>query len=104
MLNVVAEMAALTPSGGAEQVMLRLDDEMTGLIEAADTPAGQDGSHGSKSEPASSVPGEGQVVHSTCCTCQSVLPDCRSRHHPCFALLVMTSPAVLAMVSPSCPP
>ena len=41
-----------------ERDMLRLDDELAGLMEAADTPAGQDASHPTKPEPASSLPGE----------------------------------------------
>ena len=41
-----------------ERAMLHLDDEMAGLIEAADTAAGQDGTHSSKPEPAVSMPGE----------------------------------------------
>ena len=57
-------MPGLIPSENAERVMLRLDDELAGLIEAADTPAGQDGAHPSKAEPASPVPGEAPLTHS----------------------------------------
>ena len=42
----------------SEGDMLRLDDELAGLIEAADMPAGQAGVHPTKPEPTSSVPGE----------------------------------------------
>ena len=42
----------------AERAMLHLDDELAGLIEAADTRTGQDGAHSAKPEPAVSVPGE----------------------------------------------
>ena len=47
----------------SERDMLRLDDELAGLIEAADTPAVQDGRHSIKPEPASSVPGELAAAH-----------------------------------------
>ena len=40
------------------RVMLHVDDELAGLIEAADPPADHNGAHSTKSEPASSVPGE----------------------------------------------
>ena len=76
MLNMLADMAGLAPSGDTERGMLRLDDEMAGLTEAADTPAGQDGTHSSKPEPVSSAPGESQVMHSTCCASWSALPIC----------------------------
>ena len=42
--------------------MLRLDDELAGLVEAADMPAGQAGAHSNKPEPASFVPGKSLVV------------------------------------------
>ena len=42
----------------AEHVMLHLDDELAGLIEAADMPADQHGTHTTKPEPASQVAGE----------------------------------------------
>ena len=38
--------------------MLHLDDELAGLIEAADAPADQHGMHTKRPEAASSVPGE----------------------------------------------
>ena len=41
--------------------MLHLDDELAGLIEAADMPADQHGAHVRKPEPTSSVQGEGSV-------------------------------------------
>ena len=44
-----------------ERDMLHLDDELAGLIEAADTPAGQAGAHSTKPEPALSVAGEDSV-------------------------------------------
>ena len=52
----------------AERDMLHLDDELAGLVEAADTPAGQDGTHSTKPEPAVSVPGELLIVHSKSAT------------------------------------
>ena len=69
-------VAGLAPSGDTERGMLRLNDEMAGLIEAADMPADQHGTHSSKPEPASSAPGESQVVHSKCCASWSALPIC----------------------------
>ena len=41
--------------------MLHLDDELAGLIDAADTAAGQDGAPTTKPEPALPVPGEDSV-------------------------------------------
>ena len=43
--------------------MLRLDDEMAGLMEAADMAADQAGAHPTKPEPASPVAGEASSVH-----------------------------------------
>ena len=43
--------------------MLHLDDELTGLLEAADMPADQNRTHITKPEAASSVPGEVSVLH-----------------------------------------
>ena len=48
----------------AERAMLHLDDELAGLVEAADTPADQHGTHSTKPEPAWSVRGEVSVVRS----------------------------------------
>ena len=41
-----------------QSTMLCMEDELTGLIEAADMPANQAGAHPTKPEPASPVPGE----------------------------------------------
>ena len=41
-----------------ERDMLHLDDEVAGLVEAADMAADQAGAHPTKAEPASTVPGE----------------------------------------------
>ena len=46
-----------------ERDMLRLDDELAGLIEAADMPAAQVVAHLTKREAASPVPGELALVH-----------------------------------------
>ena len=43
--------------------MLHLDDELAGLIEAADMPADQHGVLSTKPEPASTVPGEIIVLY-----------------------------------------
>ena len=53
--EMIVPSHALQVSTGA---MLHLDDELAGLVEAADMPAGQDGGHTTKPEPTSSVPGE----------------------------------------------
>ena len=49
--------------GPNEHDMLHLDDELAGLIEAADMSADQHVALRAKPEAASSVPGEGSVVH-----------------------------------------
>ena len=46
----------------AERDMLHLDDELAGLIAAADMPADQAGAHSTKPGAASSVPGEDPVL------------------------------------------
>ena len=76
-----------------ERAMLRLDDEMAGLIEAADMPADQHaGAHSTKPEPAVSMPGKvlmnwqvqslvpllgapGNLLHVPC-ACQHIVTDC----------------------------
>ena len=54
----------LPPAGAGpnERDMLRLDDELAGLIEAADMPADQHGTHTTRPEAASSMPGESSLV------------------------------------------
>ena len=59
MLDLSAETVDL---GSSEDVMLSLDDELAGLIAAADMPADQAGAHSTKPEPASLVPGKDSVV------------------------------------------
>lgn len=51
-------MAGLAPSESAEHVMLRLDDELAGLLEAAEVPADQDKSHSSQPDAVTPVLGE----------------------------------------------
>ena len=46
------------------RAMLHLDDELAGLLEAADTPANQAGMHNTKPEPVVSVAGEVLAAHS----------------------------------------
>ena len=50
----------IPPTSGEprERGMLRLDDELAGLTEAAEVPAPKADTHGMKPKPASSVPGE----------------------------------------------
>ena len=62
MLVLDAETAGLAPSENAGHVMLHLDDEIAGLVEAVDMPADQAGAHTTKPKPASPVPGEVPVV------------------------------------------
>ena len=60
MLDLDAETAGLAPSEDTEppeHVMLHLNDEIAGLIEAADIPADQAGAHSTKPEPATLVLG-----------------------------------------------
>ena len=63
MLSLNAGPAGLAPSQGAEHIMLHLDDELAGLIEAADVPAGQDKIHSTQPDAVSLVPGEPSGVH-----------------------------------------
>lgn len=59
-----AETAGLVPSEDTEpagHVMLHLNDEIAGLIEAADIPADRAGAHSTKPEPATLVPGTPQL-------------------------------------------
>ena len=62
ILALDAEAAGLAPSTNAGHDMLHLDDELAGLVEAADMAAAQAGAHPTKPEPASPVPGEVSVV------------------------------------------
>ena len=54
----------MPPAGdeSGERAMLHLDDEMAGLIEAADMPADGHAAHSARPE-AASVPGESSLVH-----------------------------------------
>ena len=70
-LALDAGMSSVVPSEEAEHVMLRLDDELAGLIEAADTPADQAGAHSTKPEPLSPLPGEVLATHSMSANAQS---------------------------------
>ena len=90
---MIAGTASLAPSGDAEHIMLHLDDELAGLLEAADMPANEAGTHSSKPEAASPGPGETRVVHSTSCACRFALSDCSMVMSAllCFALLLLTS-------------
>ena len=64
MLDLNAGLTGLVPSENAEYTMLHLDDELAGLIEAADTPADKAGPHSSKPELVSPVAGEGTFMYS----------------------------------------
>lgn len=54
-MSAVAGTAGLAPSEDAEHIMLHLDDELAGLLEAADMHANEAGTHSSKPQ---AVPGE----------------------------------------------
>ena len=77
MLDLDAGIAGLALPEDAKHGMLHLDDEIAGLIEAADTAADQAGAHSVKPEPAASVPGEGSFADTKlattllafCCGC-----------------------------------
>ena len=56
--------AGLAAPEDAERDMLHLDDELAGLIEAADTPAGQAGPQSTKPEIVSLMAGEAAFAHS----------------------------------------
>ena len=57
MLDLHAGIAGLALPEDAKHGMLHLDDEIAGLIEAADMAADQAGPHSTKPEPVSPVPG-----------------------------------------------
>ena len=62
VLDLHAGIAGLALPEDTKHGMLHLDDEIAGLIEAADTAADQAGAPSAKPEPAASVPGEGSFV------------------------------------------
>ena len=62
-----------TNDASAEHDMLHLDDELAGLIEAADTPAGQAARHSMKPEAAPSMPSEASVTQSNSAGASSVI-------------------------------
>ena len=64
VLHLHAGMTGSIPAENAERDMLRLDDELAGLIEAADPPADPDRTHSTKPEAAPSMPGEAPLMHS----------------------------------------
>ena len=76
----------IPPTNGesAERDMLHLDDEVAGLIAAADMPAGQAARHSMKPEAAPSVPGEGSVTQSNSASASSVI--CYVRPWGCAVL------------------
>lgn len=123
VLHLHAGMTGLIPAENAESGMLRLDDEVAGLIEAADMPADQAGANAPKPEPVPPMPGEAQFMHSMfaaarprtvvgfawgsalhfcsmakshlCCNALHVLPlPCRAVIHSCsFPLQAMPTQA-----------
>ena len=69
-----AEQSMIMPSHAqvSKGAMLRLDDELAGLIEAADTLADQGGAHPTRPEPASPVAGELSLAQSTCADASAI--------------------------------
>ena len=59
----------LPPAEMSKRDMLALDDELAGLMEAAEVPADQHGAHTTQPQPASSVPGEASLAPSFICCC-----------------------------------
>lgn len=80
LLLLGAGNAGLALPENAEHVMLRLDDEIAGLIEAADVPAAPDSAHSTVPEAVSSVPGARNIAFSLLC--------CHASHYqPCLDTL-----------------
>ena len=72
----MAGSASVTKQRNMEQnTMLCMDDELAGLIEAADAPADQHGARTTKPEPVSPVPGQLPAVQSKLLL-QGLLIDC----------------------------
>ena len=68
--------------------MLRVEDELAGLIEAANTPADQAGAHTTKPEPASLVPGELSLAQSKSADASAV---CRAAAQLSYRAAVLCS-------------
>lgn len=68
--------------------MLRVEDELAGLIEAANTPADQAGAHTTKPEPASLVPGELSLAQSKSADASAV---CRAAAQLSYCCAVLCS-------------
>ena len=87
--------------------MLRLDDELAGLVEAADMPVAQAGAHTTKPEPVSPVPGQLAVAHSMSAAALSGTQQTQARlakhraeqvrHDPTMLHKHMLSPCVGAL-------
>ena len=56
--NMAGSVPVAKQRDSEQSVMLRMDDEVSGLVEAAATPADQAGAHSTKPEPMSTVSGE----------------------------------------------
>ena len=75
--------------------MLHLDEELAGLVEAADTPADQDRTHSTKPEAASSVAGGGALAYSTLLL---LGPSVISAKLPCASLSVLLNCKMLLLL------
>ena len=86
LVSLAAGIVDLAPSEGAEHVMLCLDDEMAGLIEAADVPVGQDKSH--SPQPGAQLPAE--------------VPSAQSKSAAVYSAQVLCCCPVLCHAVPLC--
>ena len=71
----VPSNAGLAVTEDTERGMLCLDDELAGLLEAADMPADQHAAHATKPEPASSMPGAVSVALGMSFSCTTGLKN-----------------------------
>ena len=86
--------------GPNERKLLRLDDELAGLIEAADTPADQAGTHSTKPEPIISVPGEG-FAYAQQVSCCCVHQPFWQMHHTLIGILLHDRVVLCGVVASS---
>ena len=87
VLHLHAGMTGLIPAENAESDMLRLDDEVAGLIEAADMPADQAGANAPKAELVPPMPGEAPFMHSMAAAARLAKNSDGMRMGVCIALL-----------------
>ena len=96
LLSCCILYAGMPSSEDAEHVMLCLDDEIAGLVEAADVPADQHGAH--SSDAVSPVPGGIAALHSMCAAALLHKNGCVQRLQVCTAVLLHA--ALICFVMP----